>query len=187
MIQPKYIFWKYIGGYKLTKSQEKFNHLMNMDDIKLFVKKKNTNKKLETQIHAVRIYSQDIGMEFPTQKCVLLIMRSGKRQMMGGIDLLNQEKIRTLGEKEAYKYLGILEADTIKQPEMKEKIKKEYLKRTRKLLEIKLYNRNHNQKDKHLGCCSCKILGIILKVGERRTKTNGPENKKIHVAEMTYE
>ena len=29
-----------------------------------------------------------------------------------------------LGEKETYKYLGILEADNIKQAEMKEKIKK---------------------------------------------------------------
>ena len=28
------------------------------------------------------------------------------------------------GEKETYKYLGILEADTIKQAEMKEKLKK---------------------------------------------------------------
>ena len=32
--------------------------------------------------------------------------------------------------------------DTIKQAEMKEKIQKEYLRRTRKLLEIKQYNRN---------------------------------------------
>ena len=40
---------------------------------------------------------------------------------------------------ETYKYLGILEADTIKQVEMKDIIKKEYLRRTRKLLEIKLY------------------------------------------------
>ena len=31
-------------------------------------------------------------------------------------------KIRTLGEKETYKYLGILAANTIKQVEMKEKI-----------------------------------------------------------------
>ena len=34
-----------------------------------------------------------------------------------------------LGEKETYKYLGILEADTIKQAEMKEKMKKDYLRR----------------------------------------------------------
>ena len=41
-----------------------------------------------------------------------------------------------------YKYLGILEADTIKQVEMKEKIKKEYFRRTRKLLETKPSSRN---------------------------------------------
>ena len=38
--------------------------------------------------------------------------------------LLNQVVIRTLEEKETYKYLGILEADTIKQQEMKEIFKK---------------------------------------------------------------
>ena len=56
--------------------------------------------------------------------------------------LPNQDKIRMLGEKETYKYLGILEADTIKQVEMKEKIKKEQRRRTRKLLETKLCSRN---------------------------------------------
>ena len=40
--------------------------------------------------------------------------------MMEGMELPNQEKIRTFGEKETYKYFGILEADTIKQGEMKE-------------------------------------------------------------------
>ena len=45
-------------------------------------------------------------------------------------------------EKETYKYLGIYEADTIKQGKMKENIFKKYLKRTRKLLETKQYSRN---------------------------------------------
>ena len=36
-----------------------------------------------------------------------------------------------LGGKETYKYWGILEADTIKEVEIKDKIKKEYLRRTR--------------------------------------------------------
>ena len=40
------------------------------------------------------------------------------------------------------KYLGILEADTIKQVELIEKIKKEYLRRTRKLPETKIWSRN---------------------------------------------
>ena len=62
--------------------------------------------------------------------------------MTEGIEPPNEEKVRTLREKVTYNYLGILEADTIKQAEMKEKIKKEYLKRKRKLLETKLYSRN---------------------------------------------
>ena len=50
------------------------------------------------------------------------------------------KKIRTLSEKEIYKYLGILEADTINQVEMKDKIKIEDLRRTRNLLKTKLSN-----------------------------------------------
>ena len=108
---------------------------MYMDDIKLFAK---NEKELETLIQTVRIYSQDIKMEFGIEKCTMLVMKSDKQHTMEGVELPNQIVIRTLREKESYKSLGILEADTIKQVEMKEKIKKEYLRRTRKLLETKL-------------------------------------------------
>ena len=107
---------------------------MYMDDIELFAK---NEKELETLIHAVRIYSLNIGMEFSIEKCAMIVMKSGKRYLTGGMELPNQDKIRKLGEKETYKYLSVLEADTIKQVEMK-KIKKEYLRRNRKLLETKL-------------------------------------------------
>ena len=90
----------------------------------------------------MRIYSQDIGMEFAIEKCAIQVMKNGKRHLEDEKKLSNQDKIGTLGEKETYKYLGILEAHTIKQVEMKEKIKKEYLRRTRKLLETKLSTRN---------------------------------------------
>ena len=40
------------------------------------------------------------------------------------MELPNQDKIKTLGKKEIYKYSSILEADTIKKVEMKKKIKK---------------------------------------------------------------
>ena len=81
-------------------------------------------------------------MEFGIEKCAMLFMKSGKRHMTLGIELPNQDKIRTLRENETYKYLAILEADTIKQVQMKDKIQKEYLRRTRKLLETKLSCRN---------------------------------------------
>ena len=63
-------------------------------------------------------------MEFGIGKCAMLIMKSGKRRTTEGIELPNKEKNRILGEKETYKYLGILEADTIKQVKMEEKILK---------------------------------------------------------------
>ena len=64
---------------------------MYMDDIKLFAK---NEKVMETLTHAVRIYSQDIGMELG------IVMKSGKRHMTDGMELLNQDKIRTLEENE---------------------------------------------------------------------------------------
>ena len=83
-----------------------------MDDIKLFAK---NEKELETLIHAVRIYSQDTGMEFGIEKCAMLVMKNGKRHMTDRMELLNHDRIRTFEENETYKYLGILEADTNKQ------------------------------------------------------------------------
>ena len=85
-------------------------------------------KRLETQIQTIRIYSQVIGLEFRIEKCTTLMMKSRKRKIMEGIELPNQERIRTLRERENYKYLGILEADTIKQVEMEEKRRKEYFR-----------------------------------------------------------
>ena len=79
-------------------------------------------------------------MKFGTEKCAMLVMKSGKRHQTDGMELLNQNEIRTLTEKETY--LGMLEADTIKQVEMNEEIKKEYSRRMRKLRETELNSRN---------------------------------------------
>ena len=70
---------------------------MYMDDIKLFAK---NEKELETLIHAVRIYCQDIGMEFVIEKCAMQVMKSDKRHLTDGMELPNQDKIRTLRERE---------------------------------------------------------------------------------------
>ena len=67
-----------------------------MDDIQLF---SNNEKKLETLIQTKKMYSQDIGMEFGIEKYAMLIMRSGKRQIMEGIEQSNQERIRTFGKR----------------------------------------------------------------------------------------
>ena len=38
-------------------------------------------------------------MEFGIEKCAMLVMRSGKRHLTGGMELPNQDKIRTQGKK----------------------------------------------------------------------------------------
>ena len=68
---------------------------MYMDDMKLFAK---NQKELDTLIHVVRIYSQDIGIEFGIENCAMLVMKSGKRHLTDGMELPNEDKIRTLGE-----------------------------------------------------------------------------------------
>ena len=69
-------------GVQIDSIAKKINHLMYMDNIKLFAKNKE---------ETIRIYSQDIGMEFGREKCAILIMRSQKRYMEG-IELQNQKK-----------------------------------------------------------------------------------------------
>ena len=86
---------------------------MYMDDIKAFAK-----QEIKTLIHAVRIYCQGVCMEPGIEKCAMLVRKRWKRHMIEEMELQNQDKIRTLGEKEPHKYLEILEADTIKQEEM---------------------------------------------------------------------
>ena len=93
-------------------------HLMYMDDIKVFAKNEN---ELETLIQTLRIYSQDIGMQLPIEKCVMLKWKVEKEKQRK--DQPDQERIRTLGEMEKYKYFRILEANTLKQDKGKNKKK----------------------------------------------------------------
>ena len=78
-----HILRKCTAGYKLSRSQEKINHLMFMDDSNLFTK---NEKELETLIHADMIYRQDIGIKFSIEKCTMLIIKSGKRHIADGIE-----------------------------------------------------------------------------------------------------
>ena len=109
-------------------------------------------------------------------------MRPGKRHMTEGIELPKQEKLRMLREKETYKYLGILEADTLKLMEIKEKKLRKSIsgKRGNYSKPNYIVEISSNQRDKRLGCPNCLILGGIFKVDGGGNQTNGQENKKTH-------
>ena len=108
-------------------------------------------------------------MEFGIEKCAMLVIKSGKRHMPEGKELPDHVIIRTLGEKETYKYLGVLEADTLKQVEMKEKILKRSISK-----EPENYSGQNSiagtlSKGWMPGLSPRKILGTILEVDQRRT------------------
>ena len=83
---------------------------MDIDDIKSFAK---TEKEMETQIQTIRTYCQDVGMKFDTEKCAMLIIKNGKRDTRKKIKLPNQESLKMSREMENFKYLEILDANTI--------------------------------------------------------------------------
>ena len=78
---------------------------MYMVDIRLISK---SEKELQTLIHEVRIYSQDVGMEFGLEKCATLVMKSGRWHLSDGMERENQDKIITLGKKGNLQILGHL-------------------------------------------------------------------------------
>ena len=92
-----------------------------MDDIKLLAKMET----VETQIQAVGIYSQYIAMEFGLEKCAMLLMKRGKRHIMEGIELLNQEKYQTVRRKWSLQILGNIESGHHKTNEDKGKKNKQ--------------------------------------------------------------
>ena len=94
-----------------------------MDDLKMFAQGKN---QIDSLVHTVHIFSQDIGMQFGLKKCGVRIMERGTIIRTDGIRLPNRQYLKNI-DKTGYKCLGIWETDKIKEKEMEEKSSKEYL------------------------------------------------------------
>ena len=71
------------------KNKSKLNHLLYMDDLKLYAKSQN---EIESLIHTVRIFSDDIGMEFRLDKCATIKMKRGKLVEMERVTLAEGTK-----------------------------------------------------------------------------------------------
>ena len=138
MIPLTLILRKCEAGYSYG-NDIKINHLLFTDDLRLYAK---TSNQLDSLIQTVRIFSSDIGMKFGIEKCAILIIKRGKITQSEGITLPDDTNIRSLKEGEGYKYLGVLEADVMLHRQMKVKIKKEYLRRVRKVAQTKLNGGN---------------------------------------------
>ena len=127
------------AAYEFSESKEKINHLLFIDDLKLYSK---SEKGLDSLVQTVRVFSEDIGMEFGIKKCAMLVMEKGTIVKSVGIELPDGKVINLLQKGESYKYLGILEADKFLEEKMKLNVLKEYIRRLRKVLKSELNARN---------------------------------------------
>ena len=139
LIPLSLILEKMPAGYLLTsKEGPKINHRLYMDDLKLYGKNQT---EIEELIRATQEFSTDICMEFGIAKCATLKMKEGRRVKGIGVTLPTGEVLQDL-EEEGYRYLGILEADTILHTKMKTEVTAEYLRRLRKILKSGLQGKN---------------------------------------------
>ena len=69
------IFKKTKAAYEFSESKEKINHLLFMDDLKLYSR---TEKGLDSLVQTVRVFSEDIGMEFGIAKCAKKNVSNGE-------------------------------------------------------------------------------------------------------------
>ena len=121
LIPLSLILRKAKAAYEFSKSKEKSNHVLFMDDLKLYSK---SEKGLDSLIQTVRVFSEDIGMRFGIEKCAMLVMEKGKIVKSFGIELPDVKVIKSLQEGESYKYLEILEVDKFLEEKMKLNVSK---------------------------------------------------------------
>ena len=96
------------AGYELAGGKGVVNHLLFMDNSKLYGK---SERQVDSLVNTVRVVSQDIGMEFGINKCAVFITKRGKFHYSEGIKLPDGQSIKGLDEGDGYEYLGMLEVD----------------------------------------------------------------------------
>ena len=121
----------------------------------------------------IRICSQDVGIEFLHRKMRYVDAEKWKMGNNGRNRTAKSRKNRNVW-REKLRVFRRLEADTIKQAEMKEKNKKRVLQTNEKMSQNQSLQQKSHQRDEHLSSPPCKILETILKMNKVGTQTNWP-------------
>ena len=181
MIPLTHVLCKAKAKYTLGGG-ERFNHVLFMDDLKLYGK---SEKEIKGLWSTVEVFSQDVGMEFGIKKCGVIIINRGKVKSTDGIEISSSEKIREIDE-DGYKYLGIFEYDRIKEQEIKDKFRIVYFRRTKLILKSKLNGRNNIMTRNtwavstlRYGAGTCKWNKNELQEMNRKTKEFMTVNKEL--------
>ena len=127
-------------GYHLSNPATVVNHLVYMDDLKLYGR---SQAEIESLVHTANIYFDDVCMQIGAAKCSVVAILKGHLGEANDITLSSGDLITHLSPCSTYRYLGILEADNLKHQQMKDLLSKEYKRHVHKLLCSQLFSKNH--------------------------------------------
>jgi len=90
------------------------NHLVYMDDIKLYAA---TNNELQDLLQLTQPFSRVIKMSFGFEKCKTLSTAKGKLEMRS-FTTENDDIVEAMNEDDIYKYLGHMQTKQMKHTQM---------------------------------------------------------------------
>ena len=128
-------------GYKAGKiiRIKNISHLFFVDDLKLYA---ISIEKMKQMLETVTQFSNEVGMNFGEAKCAYQSIERGRRKPENESLYVNGLNIQEIKEGDNYKYLGIDESVRIDGPLNKDRIRKEYKSRVRKIWKSELNGYN---------------------------------------------
>ena len=119
MVPLSMILKKVNAKYEWGNKEYKLNHLLFMDDFKLFSK---SEEQMDTLVKTVHVLSTDIGMEPEIKNFGIFTTKRGQVFTCEGMKLPNKGgEVMKEVEKEGYTNLGLAGLDKIKEKEKKKK------------------------------------------------------------------
>nr|CAH7762385.1 unnamed protein product [Callosobruchus chinensis] len=120
-------------------NQHKINHLLYMDDIKLYAA---TEVQLRELLRITEVCTSDVRMEFGMSKCKALHINKGQWKNHPKQEIVAGQTLDNMDKNETYKYLGFNQSVKIDHTQAKGQLTQEFRDRLIRLLKTKLNSRD---------------------------------------------
>ena len=124
------------AGCHLGDDHMVINHLLYLDDLKSYGR---NQREIQSLVNTVGMFSDHICMKFGLDKCASLSVKRGVVQSVATTYL---NAITAMDDGSVYKYLGILEKKVFDAIQMKSIMQKEFLKRSKTVLQSQINSGN---------------------------------------------
>jgi len=112
---------------------QRLNHLLYMDDIKLYAATIKQPQELE---RVTQTFSRDVTMVLGIEKSKTMSIAKGKLELRN-FTTEDDDTMEAMNEDDIYRYLGHMQSKQIKHGQMKQKLGEEYLNHTKSILNFR--------------------------------------------------